>query len=515
MVDMFGFTIARKQVNPASFAPKQNDDGAAIVAEGGAYGTYIDIDGSIRTEAELVNKYREMSNYPEVDSAIDDVVNEMVTYEPEQELVELILDDVEMPDRIKDILIEEFKGVVNLLDFQSLAYETVRRWYVDGRLYYHAILDEKRPEAGIIELRYIDPRKIRKICEQIRKRVDGANAMQVVQDGKEYFVYNDKGFAQVAGSTASPTNNVGGVRIAKDSIIHCTSGLLSESGDLVLSHLHPAVRPLNQLRSMEDSLIIYRISRAPERRIFYVDVGNLPKAKAEQHLRDTMNRFKNKLTYDQATGQVRSDVKFMSMLEDFWMPRRGEGKGTEITTLPGGQNLGSITDVEHFQQKLYKALKVPIGRLDSEASFNFGRATEVSRDEVKFAKFVARLRMKFSSLFLKIMERQVVLKSIMTPEEWDYIKDSIRFKFSRDNYWDELKEAEILRERMATIQQMGDMIGKVYSYEWVRRKVLMQSDDDIKEINQQIAAEMKNPQYHPELLMPPEQGSPQASNEQP
>lgn len=501
-----GFTIQRKQPNPASFAPKQSDDGAAVVAEGGAYGTYVDIDGSIRTEAELVNKYREMSNYPEVDSAIDDIVNEIVTYEPEQELVELVLDDVELPDNIKNMMVDEFKGILNLLEFHQLAYETVRKWYIDGRLYYHAILDEKQPNAGIIELRYVDPRKMRKIREQKKGRVAGS-PVQLVKDGEEYFVYNDKGFAKTSGTNAVPTNNIGGIRIAKDSIIHCTSGLVSESGDLVLSYLHPAVRPLNQLRSMEDSLIIYRISRAPERRIFYVDVGNLPKAKAEQYLRDTMNRFKNKLTYDQATGQVRSDVKFMSMLEDFWMPRREGGKGTEITTLPGGQSLGEMKDVDHFQQKLYKSLKVPISRLDPEAQFNFGRATELSRDEVKFAKFVSRLRMKFATLFTKILEKQLILKSIMTPEEWDSIVDKIRYKFSRDNYWEELKEAEVLRERMATVQQMESYIGRFYSNEWIRRKILQQTDDEIKEIDAQIATEMQNPQYHPELLIPQDQQS--------
>lgn len=499
-MELFGFSVTRKQPEPASFTPRQTDDGAAVIAGAGAYGTVVDIDGSIRTEAELVNKYREMANYPEVDSAIDDIVNEIVTYEPEQKLVELILDDVELPPKIKNILVDEFDGVQNLLEFQNIAYETVRRWYIDGRLYYHAIIDEAQPQAGIIELRYVDPRKIRKVREQNRKRT--ASSVQLVQDGKEYFIYNDKGFAKSSGTNAVPTNNIGGIKIAKDSIIHCTSGLLSESGDLVLSHLHPAIRPLNQLRSMEDSLVIYRISRAPERRIFYIDVGNLPKAKAEQHLRDVMVRFKNKVTYDAATGQVRDDRKFMTMLEDFWLPRRGEGKGTEITTLPGGQNLGQMTDVEYFQDKLYKALKVPISRLNPEAQFNFGRATEISRDEVKFAKFISRLRNRFAILFTSVLERQVILKSIMTPDEWEYVKSKIRYKFSRDNYWDELKESEILRERMATVSQMDPYIGKYFSHDFIRRKILMQSDEEIEEIDEQIAGEMQNPQYHPELLMP-------------
>lgn len=360
-MELFGFEIKRKGEEPASFAPKQTDDGAAIVSEGGAYGTYVDMDGSIRTEAELVNKYREMALYPEVDQAIDDIVNEVVTQEPEEEVVELVLDDVNLPDRIKKIIIEEFDGVKTLLEFNQLSYELFRRWYVDGRLYYHAIIDEANPRAGIVELRHIDPRKIRKIRQQNRKRQVGD--APIVKDTKEFYIYNDKGFGKTSGNSSIPNNNLGGIRIAKDSIIHCTSGLTSINGDLVQSYLHKAIKPLNQLRSMEDSLVIYRISRAPERRIFYIDVGNLPKVKAEQYLRDIMTKFKNRIVYDSATGEIRDDRKFMTMLEDFWLPRREGGKGTEITTLPGGQNLGQIDDIIYFQRKLYKALNVPISRL--------------------------------------------------------------------------------------------------------------------------------------------------------
>jgi hypothetical protein len=494
-LSLFGFEIKRKDAVPVSFTPKVTDDGAAVVAEGGVYGTYVDMDGSIRTEAELVNKYREMSVYPEVDQAIDDIVNEVITQEPETELVELILDDVELSERIKKLFIEEFKNVLNLLEFNQLSYEVFKRWYVDGRIYYHAIIDEKNPKNGLIELRYIDPRKIRKIKEQRRKRSDGG--VQLVQDGKEYYVYNDKGFAKTSGNSSFPSNTIGGMRIAKDSIIHCTSGVTSTSGDLVQSYLHKAIKPLNQLRSMEDSLVIYRISRAPERRIFYIDVGNLPKIKAEQYLRDQMTKFKNKLVYDSATGEVRDDRKFMTMLEDFWLPRREGGRGTEITTLPGGQNLGQMDDVIYFQRKLYKSLNVPISRLDSEASFNFGRATEISRDEVKFAKFVERLRNKFATLFIKVLERQLILKGIITSEEWEDIKQNIRFKYSTDNFYSELKETEILRDRITMLRDIDDYAAKYFSHEWIRRHVLHQSDEEMQEIDKQIKAEMSNAQYNP------------------
>lgn len=495
-MDLFGFEIKKKIAEPISFAPKQTDDGAVVVAEGGVYGTYVDLDGSIRTEAELVNKYREMSMVPEVDMAIDDIVNEVITQEPETEPVELILDDIpELPEKVKKIFIEEFKEVLNLLEFNQLSYEVFRRWYVDGRLYYHVIIDEKQQSLGIQELRYIDPRKIRKVREVRKKKLqDNQTANRTTN---EYYIYNDKGFAKTAGNSSIPTNNIGGLKIAKDSIVHCTSGVTSLNGDLVQSYLHKAIKPLNQLRSMEDSLVIYRISRAPERRIFYIDVGNLPKMKAEQYLRDIMTKFKNKLVYDSSTGEIRDDRKFMTMLEDFWLPRREGGKGTEITTLPGGQNLGQMDDVLYFQKNLYKSLNVPISRLDPDTQFGFGRATEITRDEVKFAKFINRLRIKFATLFAKILERQLILKGIITPEEWDMIKNRIRFKFSQDNYFSELKETEILNNRLAALQQIDPYAGKYYSFEWIRRKVLMQTDEEIEEINEQIVAEMQNPQYYP------------------
>ena len=511
-IDIFGFEIKRKQEEPVSFTPQTNEDGAVVVAEGGVYGTYVDLDGSIRTESELVNKYREMAQHPEVDMAIDDIVNEVITQEPETKVVELILDDLKQSDKVKKLLIEEFDEVLRLLEFNSLSYDVFRRWYVDGRLYYHAIVDEADIKAGIKELRYVDPRKIRKVRETKRKKI--ASQVATYQTASEYYMYNDKGFAKTSGNSSIPTNTIGGIKIAKDSIIHCTSGLTSINGDLVQSYLHKAIKPLNQLRSMEDSLVIYRISRAPERRIFYIDVGNLPKMKAEQYLRDIMTRFKNKVVYDASTGEIRDDRKFMTMLEDFWLPRREGGKGTEITTLPGGQNLGNMDDVIYFQRKLFKSLNVPIGRLDPEMQFSFGRGAEITRDEVKFAKFINRLRNKFSTLFLKILERQLILKSIITPEDWEEFKDTIKFKFSQDNYYAELKETEILRDRIAMLRDIDDYAGKYYSHEWIRRNVLRQSDQDIEEIDEQIEEEKDSEQYNQQ--MDPQSGQPaQGDAEQP
>lgn len=495
MAKIFGFEIRRKVEEPISFAPKATDDGAVVVNEGGIYGTYVDLDGSIRTEAELVNKYREMASHPEIDMAVDDIINEVITQEPEVKLVELILDEIELPDRIKKLFIAEFKDILSLLEFTNLGYEIFRRWYVDGRLYYHVIIDENNPKNGIRELRYIDPRKIRKVRTVKKKGV--ADNVPLNQTSNEYFIYNDKGFAKTSGNSSIPTNTIGGIKIAKDSIVQCTSGLTSPNGDLVQSYLHKAIKPINQLRSMEDSLVIYRISRAPERRIFYIDVGNLPKAKAEQYLRDIMIKFKNKLVYDAATGEIRDDRKFMTMLEDFWLPRR-EGRGTEITTLPGGQNLGQMDDVIYFQKKLYKSLNVPVSRLDPEMQFNFGRASEITRDEVKFSKFTNRLRNKFATLFTKILERQLILKGIITIEEWDDIKDSVRYKFAQDNYYAELKETEILRDRITMLRDIDDYAGKYYSHEWIRRNVLKQSDEEIEELDEQIEDEKDNEQYNPQ-----------------
>ena len=488
-MQLFGFEIKKRNEEPApvSFAPKPNDDGAMVVQAGGIYGTYVDMDGSIRTETELVTRYRELSQHPELELAIDDVINEAMVGDSQDSPVEINLDDLEQPDRIKDLITEEFKNILNLLEFNDYSYDIFKKWYVDGRLYYHLIVDPKDLRAGIKELRYIDPRNIRKVREQKKKRTEGG--VPVVQDGAEYYVYNNKGFIKAPGSTAT---NSQGIKIAKDSIVNVTSGLVNPGGDTVLSYLHKAIKPMNQLRSMEDSLVIYRISRAPERRIFYIDVGNLPKMKAEQHLRDMMTRFKNKIVYNADTGEIRDDRKFMTMLEDFWLPRREGGKGTEITTLPGGQNLGQIDDIVYFQRKLYKALNVPISRLEPETVYNLGRSTEISRDEIKFAKFVDRLRMKFSQLFTKLLQRQLILKGVVTLEEWPDFARSIRYDYAIDNYFAELKETEILRDRAQMVRDLDDYVGKYYSNEWIRKNVLRQTEEEIKEIDKQIAEEIKS-----------------------
>lgn len=512
MAEIFGIEFKRKKPEPISFAPKQTDDGAVVVSAGGSYGTYVDLDGSVRTEAELINKYRDMAEYPEVDSAIEDIINEIVVQEPETKAVELVLDDVPYDDKVKKVILQEFDNILNLLEFNSLSYDIVRRWYVDGRLYYHAITDEAQPQNGITELRYIDPRKIRKIRE-IKKKQGNVN-LPDSQTENEYFMYNDKGFAKTINSQVGLNQQIGGIKIAKDSIVYCPSGMLSKDSDIVISYLHKAIRPLNNLRSMEDSLVIYRISRAPERRIFYIDVGNLPPRKAEEYVRSLMTKFKNKLVYDSQTGEVRDDRKFMTMLEDFWLPRREGGKGTEISTLPGGQNLGEITDIIYFQKKLYKSLNVPVGRLDDEAQFNFGRATEISRDEVKFDKFITKLRSKFSTLFTKILEKQLVLKGVITLEDWDQLKNTIKYKFARDNFFSELKESEILRDRLQTLQMAQPFVGTYYSYDYCRRQILKQTDEEIEEINSQNVEEKSDPNFYPpeETGGEESQGPPSASD---
>lgn len=506
MAELFGFEIKRK-VEPLdipSFTPKAADDGAMVVAEGGVYGTFVDLDGAVRTEAELVNKYREIAMHPEVEMAIDDIVNEAIVADPKKEIVTLNLDDLEQPDKIKKMITEEFDNIVDLLEFNQHAYEIFKKWYVDGRLLYHAMIDEKNPKEGIKELRYIDPRKIRKVRTQKKRKVSKDSNLTVPQTGEEFYIYNEKGFSKTAGvpNNVAPFQDTGaqGLKIAVDSIVNVSSGLVNVNGDLVIGYLQKAIKPLNMLKAMEDSLVIYRISRAPERRIFYIDVGNLPKPKAEQYLRDVMTRFKNKVVYDSSTGEIRDDRKHMTMLEDFWLPRREGGKGTEITTLPGGQNLGQMDDVTYFQNKLYKSLNVPIGRMDPSAQYSFGRATEITRDEVKFAKFVTRLRARFSDLFTRILEKQLILKGIITSEDWAEFKTNFKYEFAEDNHFAELRNTEILRDRVSMLRDVDDYAGKYYSHEWIRRNVLYQTEEDMKEIDEQIQEEKDNPQYNqPEI----------------
>jgi hypothetical protein len=490
-MELFGFEIKRRktQEDLPSFTASETDDGAVMVGSGGITGQYVDLEGSAKSEGELVTRYRNMAQHPECDLAIDDIVNEVIVLNETGNIVECNLDALDQPDSIKKRIREEFDNVVELMDFNNLGYDLFRRWYVDGRMYFHVIIDEKNPRQGIQELRYIDPRKIRKVKKERKKR-DPKSGATLKLAPEEFFMYNDKAFKKgYAGANAVGDS---GVRIAKDSVVHCTSGLVDASSRLILGHLHKAIKPMNQLRILEDAAVIYRISRAPERRIFYIDVGNLPKMKAEQYLRDMMVKHKNRLVYDAASGEVRDDRKFMTMLEDFWLPRREGGRGTEITSLPGGQNLGEMDDVLYFQKNLYKALNVPVSRLDPETGFSLGRASEISRDELKFAKFVDRLRLRFSMVFHKCLERQLILKGVITSEDWIDFKSNIKYDFAQDNHFAELREAEVLRERMSTLNDVENYVGKYYSQEWIRKNILQQSDDDIEEINKQIEEEGLN-----------------------
>ncbi len=496
---LFGFEFQRQvpvDTTP-SFAPKEADDGAVVVAAGGAYGTYIDLDGTVRTEAELVTKYREMSLQPEIDSAVDEIVNESIAID-EEDVVSIVLDNLTVSDKVKKAIRDEFNNVLNILNFQSRAYEIYRRWYIDGRIYYHVVIDEKDVKAGIKEVRYIDPRKIRKVREVAKKRVPGGEGGEAVvpRVQNEYFIFNDKGF-NYGNKTVGPTTT--GMKIAKDSIVYVTSGLTDTQGTMVLSYLHKSIKSINQLRTLEDALVIYRLARAPERRIWYIDVGNLPKMKAEQYVRDIMVKHKNRLIYNGDTGEVRDDRKFMTMLEDYWLPRREGGRGTEVTTLPGGQTLGQMDDVLYFQKKLFQTLNVPVNRLNSDALFSLGRATEVTRDELKFSKFISRLRGRFSMLFTSLLEKQLVLKGIMSIEDWQNIAPDVKFDFAKDNYFTELKDTEIIQNRaqlMMTVEQ-GGLIGKYYSHTWARKNILHQSDDVIEEQDEQIAEEQNDPRWNP------------------
>lgn len=491
MAELFGFEIKRKgQEDLGSFVTKSEDDGAVVVAEGGVYGQYIDLEQTSKTEGELVTRYRKMAMQPECENAIDDVVNESIVYDPEDHVVEINLDKVKVSDSIKQKISEEFENIKDVLDFERQAYEIFRHWYVDGRLYFHVIIDEQDVKAGIKELRYIDPRKIRKVRVQQKKPSGtGPNQINLTQTKQEYFLYNDKGFKGGPGTVNPAQGTSQGLKIAKDSILHCTSGLMDEANKMVLSHLHKAIKPLNQLRVLEDATVIYRISRAPERRIFYIDVGNLPKLKAEQYLRDMMAKHKNRIVYDASTGELKDDRKFMTMLEDYWLPRREGGKGTEITTLPAGQNLGEMDDVLYFQKKLYRALNVPVSRLEPEAGFSLGRASEISRDEIKFQKFIARLRLKFSRLFELALEKQLVLKGIITPEDWPSIRREINFDFVTDSHFSELKQLEIFREQLSAVNDVDPYLGKYFSLNWVKKNILKQTDKDIVDMHAEMEAD--------------------------
>jgi hypothetical protein len=502
MAKLFGFSIEdteKKSKTIVSPVPENNEDGVDNYISSGFYGSYVDIEGQYRTEFDLIKRYREMSLHPECDGAIEDVVNEALVSDLYDSPIEIELSNLNATDKLKKAIREEFKYIKELLDFDKKAHEIFRNWYVDGRLYYHKVIDLKAPQEGIKELRYIDPMKMRFVRQEKKKdrnvigpNVPGRDEAKngIAPEIEEYFMYTPK--------PAYPTNNLGGgggakgTRIAKDAITYCTSGLVDRNKGNVLSYLHKAIKSLNQLRMIEDSLVIYRLSRAPERRIFYIDVGNLPKVKAEQYLRDVMMRYRNKLVYDANTGEVRDDRKFMSMMEDFWLPRREGGRGTEITTLPGGQNLGELSDIEYFQKKLYRSLGVPESRIAADGGFNLGRSSEILRDELKFAKFVGRLRKRFAQLFSDMLKTQLILKNIVSLEDWDKISDHIQYDFLYDNQFAELKESEMLNERLGILATIEPYIGKYYSTEYVRKKVLRQTDGEIIEIDEQIEQEIRD-----------------------
>jgi len=485
---LFGFTISRGKSEEASlvqqsFSPPSNDDGALTIQSAAYYGTYVDLDGTAKNEVELISRYREMAMQPEIESAIDDIVNEGIVEDDDGKITQIVLDALDQPDKIKKAIKEEFNTVLRLLNYGHMAQDIFRRYYIDGRMYYHIIIDRENPAQGIKELRYIDPRKLRKVRE-LKKKKDERTGVDITNLVNEYYIYNDK----VATGTSSNFGPIG-VRITTDSIISVVSGLMDSRRAVVLSYLHKAIKPLNQLRMIEDATVIYRISRAPERRIFYIDVGNLPKLKAEQYLRDIMIKYKNKLVYDANTGEVRDDRKFLSMMEDFWLPRREGNKGTEITTLPGGQNLGELEDVKYFQRKLYGALSVPISRLESNQSFSLGRSSEITRDELKFSKFVDRLRAKFSDIFNQALRVQCVLKGICTTEEWDQFKENIHYNFIKDNNFTELKDAELMTNRLSLLGQVDPYTGRYFSQAWIQRNVLRLTDDEIAEMQSEIDEE--------------------------
>jgi hypothetical protein len=482
-IKLFGYKIGKEDAESEklkSFVPANDDDASVSIAGGGVYGTYIDLEGQIRSDADLIKKYREMALQPECDAAIEDIVNESLVFEDGDYPVQIVLDKLEQPESIKKKIRDEYHFIMKLLDFNNQGYDIFRRWYVDGRLYYHMLIDEKNPRSGLKEVRYVDPRRIRKVREQKRDKTQiNANALPS-QNYVDYFIYSDKGFARDGSQ---------GIKIAADAICYINSGITDKDGKVIISHLHKAIKPLNQLRMLEDATVIYRISRAPERRIFYIDVGNLPKMKAEQYLRDIMQRYKNKIVYDAQTGEIRDDRRFQTMLEDFWLPRREGGKGTEITTLQGGQNLGEIDDVLYFQKKVFKSLNVPITRLDSENGFSLGRSSEITRDELKFSKFVNRLRLRFSHLFDKLLETQLLLKGICTRKEWQQMKEEISYDYQSDLHFAELKDAEILKERLGLLEAIDPFVGKYFSIRHIRNKVLQQSEEDIKELDKEMEEE--------------------------
>ena len=521
MAKLFGFSIEDTEpLSPNAVSPvaPNDEDGVDHYASSGFFGSYVDIEGVYRTEFELIKRYREMALHPEADSAIEDIVNEAVVSDSNDVPVEIELSNLNASDGIKKKIRSEFKYILDLLDFGKKSHEIYRNWYIDGRIYYHKVIDLKRPQDGILDLRYIDAMKMRYVRQEKKQEKDkyfNMNKMGQTDNPmdykwpelEEYFIYNPK--SQYPTGNINATGASQGIKLAKDAVTYCTSGLVDRNKGNTLSYLHKSIKSLNQLRMIEDSLVIYRLSRAPERRIFYIDVGNLPKVKAEQYLRDVMMRYRNKLVYDANTGEVRDDKKYMAMLEDFWLPRREGGRGTEISTLPGGQNLGEITDIEYFKKKLYRSLNVPPSRMDGEGGFNLGRSSEILRDELKFTKFVARLRKRFSKMFDDMLKTQLILKNICTPEDWEIMSEHIQYDFLYDNHFSELKDSELLNERITTLQAAEPYVGTYFSQDYVRRKILRQTDEEILEQDKLIEKEIKDGTIpDPSIPVDPETGMP-------
>ena len=522
MAKLFGFSIEDNEPQSPSVVspvPPNNEDGVDHYMSSGFFGSYVDIEGVYRTEFDLIKRYREMALHPECDSAIEDIVNEAIVSDTNDSPVEIELSNLNASDGIKKKIRSEFKYILDLLDFDKKAHEIYRNWYIDGRLYYHKIIDLKNPQEGIKELRYIDAMKMRHIRQQKKKPNDGSSIAKLKSDNpmdydfpeiEEYFIYNPKSVYPTGNPMQTGASQ--GIKIAKDAITYCTSGLVDRNKGNTLSYLHKAIKSLNQLRMIEDSLVIYRLSRAPERRIFYIDVGNLPKQKAEQYLRDVMMRYRNKLVYDAKTGEIRDDKKYMSMLEDFWLPRREGGRGTEISTLPGGQNLGEITDIEYFKKKLFRSLNVPSSRMDGESGFNLGRSSEILRDELKFTKFVGRLRKGFANMFNDMLRTQLILKNIITPEDWELMSEHIQYDFLYDNHFSELKETELMNERLAMVQTAEPYVGKYFSQDYLRRKILRQTDEEIIEQDKLIKKEISSGIIPDPATIDPATGMPFDSN---